>query len=86
MEKRVSVSKVVINIDGKEIDFTLEQAKELSKILNDMFKPTPEKDIVYIPYVSEPYTYKKYWKWDWSDGTGNPPYKTGTVTFTCKSS
>jgi hypothetical protein len=68
MEKKVRVDKIVLNVNDKQVELTLEEAKDLNKILNDMFKQTPEKDIVYIPYTV-PYTpYEPYKIW-YVDGT-----------------
>lgn len=79
MEKKVKVNKIILTIGNKEIELTVDEAKDLHSILGEMFK-TPEKDIVYVPYVapSDPNPYQPY-KWivngtakKW-DGIYNPP-------------
>lgn len=37
MSKQVKISKLCIEIDGKKIELTMKQAKELSEVLNDTF-------------------------------------------------
>ena len=67
MSKRVKISKLCIEIDGKKIELTMKQAKELSEVLNDTFGG-PEiifRDRWYNPY---PYPYT-------SSPTITPPYK-----------
>mgnify|MGYP001607599741 CR=1 FL=1 len=48
----VSISKVEISIAGEKLRLTLEQAKELQKILNNTF-PAPETKVVPV-YVARP--------------------------------
>lgn len=42
-----SISKIVLNINGKEIELSVEEAKDLKKMLGELFQ---EKAIPYIPY------------------------------------
>lgn len=55
------IKKIVLDIDGKEISLTPEQAQKLNNALNDMFgSKTVVKEKEYIPYrpywpIREPY-------------------------------
>jgi hypothetical protein len=52
MDKEIKITKIIINIKDKELELSLEEAKELSKTLKELF---PEnKDYSYIQYI--PYT------------------------------
>lgn len=84
MSKKIEVQKtevvsIKLRIKGKEIDLTLEDAKELKDALNRVFaEPVTIKEYVpYTPYI--PYEpYKPYEPWIqpyWGDGTGNAPPK-----------
>jgi len=83
MSKEVKVSKVILKIDGKEIELSLESARELKDVLNDMLGSPPIMREVerypYVPYIpwyvperksNEPYW--KEWKITWGTGTSNP--------------
>ena len=100
MSKKIEVQKtevvsIKLRIKGKEIDLTLEDAKELRDALNKVFaEPVTIKEYVpytpYIPYI--PYEpYKPYEPWIqpyWGDGTGqtfpglycSPNLTSGTIT------
>lgn len=66
MKDKVEIKKVVINIGGKELNLTVEEAKELRDLLNGTFG---EKETIYIPqypvYPDNPYYPWRYWKVDW---------------------
>jgi len=79
MSSKVKVSKIVLVVNGKEIELTIDEAKELNGMLGELFDQK-EKTIVverhpYIPY-SYPYVYVKPYVWE-------QPYITwcGHVTF-----
>ena len=57
-EKRSEVKKIVLEIDGKEINLTVDQAKELKKILSDMFGVDRTYHNPF--YVESP---KRYYDW-----------------------
>lgn len=65
MSKRVKISKLCLQIDGKKIELTLKQAQELKDVLNDTFG---EKVTEYI-YPYRPYPYYPYSTWTVSSGT-----------------
>lgn len=79
-EKEVKVTKIVINVGGKEVEFTPEEAKELTKILSDMFG---EKDNIYVPY-SVPYypPYPHVW-WSVGYNTDGTKWTDNGVTIYC---
>jgi len=86
MADKVNVSKIVLNINDKSIELSLEEAEELNKILNGLFKEKVVEKYSYVPYYPyyPPYDYSKWRYVSWSsDHSGRD---TGTVTFTCKSS
>ena len=56
-KNKIKVSKIVLKLDGKEVELTIKQAMELKKILNDTF---PEKETKYIPYPTVPYAVPYY--------------------------
>ena len=49
MSKKVKIDKVIIDIAGKELKLSIEQAKELQEILNNTFGE--EKVVRYPVYV-----------------------------------
>ena len=58
MSDKTEIKKIVIELEGKELNLTVESAKKLKELLNDLFK---DRDTVYIPidrYVQRP------WYWD----------------------
>ena len=68
MADEVKVERIVIKIGDKEHEFSMEEAKELQKLLNDLLG---EKEVIYIPYSQpviypqpvyvEPYRYIPYY-------------------------
>jgi hypothetical protein len=48
------IKKIVLQIGEKEIELSLDEAKELKKILGDLFK---EKETVYVPSPYPVYPY-----------------------------
>lgn len=76
------IKKIELDIDGKRISLTPEQAKKLTKDLNELFG---EKEKEYVPYP-QPYPiypYRKIWEWKYE------PYiywtSTGTHVTYCDS-
>lgn len=54
-EKEVKIEKMVLNIEGEKVSLSMEQAKKLKKILDELFG----KEIV--REVHHDWWYKKYW-------------------------
>ena len=94
-EGKARISKIVVEIGDKKVEFTLEEAKELAKVLGDMFdeKLVIERHVIDYPYRWWGVTYTveanpvKYigtntdgQKWN---GTQFP--STGEVTVYCSS-
>ena len=78
----VNISKINIKIGKKEISLTLEAAKELQRILNDIFGDTvfvPNCPIT-IPYTVYPCPSYPSWEFTWATGTA---VGTGGETLTC---
>ena len=58
MSEKTEIKKIVIELEGKELNLTVESAKKLKELLNELFK---DRDTVYIPvdrYIPRP------WYWD----------------------
>jgi hypothetical protein len=62
----VKVEKVVLEVNDKKIELSLEEAESLFKVLGDLFK----KEIVYVP-KSRPVVPIPYYPWypSWTDTT-----------------
>lgn len=64
------IKKLVLEIGGKEIELTMEEAKELKLILGEIF----QENIIYVPPIPcpcpcEPYRQYPYDTWtSWSAG------------------
>lgn len=61
------IKKIVLNIEGKEISLTPEQAQKLLVALTDLLGVKKEviKEKEYVPYPVYPsYPYRPYWHWD----------------------
>lgn len=62
---KIEVLKVVLKLDGKNVELTIKQAMELKELLNNTF---PDKEIKYIPsYPYYPPIYINYPKKRWND-------------------
>ena len=72
---RVKISKLCLEIDGKKIELTMKQARDLSEVLNDTFgkSETVFRDRWHYPY-SQPY-------WYYST-SGNIQCSSGSITTT----
>jgi hypothetical protein len=81
-EKKICVSKIVIQIGDKEAALTVEQARELSEALNALLGEKVIEKVVerYGWYPSAPYTYhpSPYW----TVVVGDQPQISGTTTAT----
>ena len=78
MEK-VEISKVTLKVGGKDIELTLEQARELKDVLGELFpeKANPLGPIQ--PILIEPCWPRPWEQWQtWCSGTG-------TLAINCKS-
>jgi len=66
MSDKAEIKKVVLQLDDKEIELSVEQAKKLKSLLNELFGK--EKETIFIDrYVPNPYpVYPQpyYWRWD----------------------
>jgi len=80
------IKKVVLDLDGKEVELTLEQAKKLHELLNEL---CGEKKTEYVPYPVRYYYWswnRPYWHYDgptWtsSDGSSSACYSDCIVTL-----
>ena len=67
MEKQVKISKIKLSIGGKDIELTLEQAKELRNELLALWPEPRQVDTVpiYLPPVVIEKTERPYWESPW---------------------
>jgi hypothetical protein len=60
-EKKIGVSKIVIQMGDKEATLTVEQAKELRDALNELLGERVVERVIekqsYYPYYPQPYVY-----------------------------
>jgi hypothetical protein len=71
MDKDISISKIVLDVNGKKIELSLDEAQELEEILGKLFHKETEIITVPQPYPYPVYPYaiwehipKPYKKWD----------------------
>jgi len=57
MSDRIAIEKIVLNIKGKQIELSPEEAQELRKLLNDTLKTEDGIKYWYQPYIYTPYVY-----------------------------
>ena len=59
---KVKISKLVLEIDGKKIELSMKQAKELQEVLNDSFGDTETvfRDRWHYNYPYNPYPYNTW--------------------------
>lgn len=68
-EKEVKIEKMVLNIEGEKVSLSMEQAKKLKKILDELFGKEVIKEVIkenhYHDYWYRPYnTYVNTQKWN----------------------
>ena len=63
MKDECEIKKVVLNVDGKEINLTLPQVEKLRDLLNSLVK----KENFYVPSPYEPYP----WNYPWATYSSN---------------
>lgn len=72
MEK-VEISKVTLKVGGKDIELTLEQARELKEVLGELFQEktiswtTPIQPILIEPHCPRPHPWQQWEVW-YGDG------------------
>ena len=77
------IKKIVLSVGDKEIELTPDEAKELRKILGDLFgeKETTVVPMPYPVYPNYPY-FGGTWVTTWSEGTGLSPISKLNVSTT----
>ena len=80
------IEKVVLRIDDKEIELTVEAARNLRELLTDLLGERGET--VYVPYplTTSPVIYRTYPDWTWRPYTRTGDYGTAGVIVTFSSS
>ena len=66
-EKEVKIEKMVLNIDGEKVSLSMEQAKKLKGILDDLFGKEIIREVIKEHHYHDWY-YKPY-KWNYPDIT-----------------
>lgn len=94
MSKENIIKKITINIGGKDVEVTPDEAKKLHVALGELLGVTPVKEYVkeYVPYTPyaplRPYVYPTTPTWPYAgpfyySGTANEwGYGTATVSYT----
>lgn len=59
----MKIEKIVIEFNGKKIDLSIKDAKELQKVLDELFGEKTTR-ISYPVYIERPYYHKPYWYGD----------------------
>ena len=84
MSEQVKIAKINIKIAGQELELTLEQARELRGILNELW-PEPVKELVYPPVTwpsNPPILINKPPQTDpWKTWPSYPTWSQPTVTY-----
>jgi len=65
--KDIKIEKMVLNIEGEKVSLTMEQAKKLKDILNELFGKEIVKEIIHDHHYHD-WWYRPY---TWSGGTGD---------------
>lgn len=60
MENKTQIKKIILELEGKEISLSVESAKKLKGLLDELFK---DRETVYVP-IDRYYTRPWYWG-DW---------------------
>ena len=92
--QKTEIKKIVLEVEGEEIVLTVEGAKKLKALLNEIFGKDIIKEIkiverdVYIPdpYLPKPYPWKPYWEYPdkiWMGDNGNAKYLCSSNTLKC---
>jgi hypothetical protein len=72
------LEKIVLDLHGKKIELSIDEAKELKEILSDLFGEQKVIQVPYPYYVRPDWTVTPDWKWRrWVPG---PYYTSGTTT------
>jgi len=75
------IEKIVVEVGKKKVEFSLDEAKEMSKILADMFG---EKETTYVPFYPyqreiRTYPYRPYDIWYTSNTNDTITYTSGQL-------
>lgn len=77
-KKKVGISKIELEINGKKIALSPAEAKELRSILNDLMGDA-EKEIRWIPYRTYPLYPYVTWGGTYCEGTGTLTLTNGST-------
>jgi hypothetical protein len=66
MEVKAEIKKVVLKVSDKEISLSVDEAKKLKELLNELFGKEIVKE--YIP-ISQPYPVYPPWRWNYPEVT-----------------
>lgn len=60
--QEVKIEKMVLNIDGEKVSLSMEQAKKLKNILDELFGKEIIKEVVEKHHYHNDWYYKPYWQ------------------------
>lgn len=70
-KKEVKIEKMVLNIDGEKVSLSMEQAKKLKNVLDELFGREVIKEVIrnhhYYDWVYRPYYWGQVTTPDWRD-------------------
>ena len=70
------VLNITVEVEGRRLSFSIEEARTLKKILNDMFGESPARE--YVPvYQSWPSCPKQPHSWEYQCDIGNVTFSVG---------
>ena len=75
---KVEIEKIIIKVGDKELSLSVDEAKELKTILNELFA---EKEIVYSPIIIEKFRRYVYPHWEITCGESMGSDKYGSRTI-----
>lgn len=70
MSKRAEIKKIILGLDGKEVELSLDQAKELHGLLAEMFSVTTATVPWYPIFIEHRHPYWDYHANIWNDTSG----------------
>lgn len=87
-QEEIKIEKMVLNIEGEKVNLTMEQAKKLKKILDDLFGKEVIKEIHtehhYKDWFSKPYYWSNVWAANEKSGMLGDVIYCSNNTLECK--
>ena len=83
MNKKAEIKRIILDLGGKEIELSLDQAKRLNKLLQEMFG-VPVQSIPTYPIIIE--RSRPYWEYPyitWTSDYAQVTYNVNTSSIKC---